>query len=458
MNERLLQTGNGEAPGSAEPAQQDSMLARLLPVASAIVSRLLVYILLMAAARLLTPDRFGVFAVLTTIAGVVNAIVSGGGDMWLNRFSRMPRLGGFAAPRLWPYYLIIVTFQVAVAILAAVAIAAFVDPLAAYRADIVLAVTAAAVAGTAEAVLAVIRASGLTGLFFKVRDLGAPILVLALLAIIRPDTESGIFAIVLSVWATVLAALVVFLFFNARILRPRAHLRLRALWRSLKHTVALVYGNLGSRLSIYIDVLALSSVVPLATVGEYRVAAQLAIGYAVTQHYMFLGLPWQLRHIGTRRNPGPGHGAVVWRQRTLIALAFVALLVLTFGGGVILQLFGSRFGSMLSVLQLLLVLRFSELLWGPQHEILVSNGRVLQDAHVNIAAVGIWVAAFAMTGTVASPIAAAVVAAVCTSLFAQGARRWLLNRVGLRPGSGHAFGPALPVTLALAVAIAALAP
>src|SRR3989304_4201186 len=139
MNERLMRRDAGPMAGHGESAARDSFPGRLLPVASALASRLLVSLLLMVAARLLTPDRFGIFAVLTTIAGVVNAVVSGGGDMWLNRFSRMPRPGAFAAPRLWPYYLIIVLFQLAVAVLAAVAIAAFVDPFAAYRTDIVLA-------------------------------------------------------------------------------------------------------------------------------------------------------------------------------------------------------------------------------------------------------------------------------------------------------------------------------
>ena len=60
---------------------------------------------LIAAARMLEPVEFGVFAVLTALVGVVNAVVSGGGDMWLNSFtgSSTRKLGH--APRISPAYL-----------------------------------------------------------------------------------------------------------------------------------------------------------------------------------------------------------------------------------------------------------------------------------------------------------------------------------------------------------------
>ena len=200
----------------------------------------------------------------------------------------------------------------------------------------------------------------------------------------------------------------------------------------------------------------MASLVPLSVVGEYRVAAQLAIGFTVAQHYTFLGLPWQMRQIGALRNPGLGHSTVIWRQRSLIGMALAALIVLSIGAKYILILFGWRFQSLVPVLQLLLLLRFSDLLWGPQHEILVSNGRALEDAHVNMAAIAVWLAAFSTVKLALAPIGAAIVAAGFASVFAQGARRWILTRAELRAGAGHAFGPALPIALVVLASIAAI--
>ena len=59
----------------------------VLAVLSAVWSRLGIYIVLVLAARNLPNDEFGVFAVLMAVAGIVNAMVSGGGDMWLSRFT-----------------------------------------------------------------------------------------------------------------------------------------------------------------------------------------------------------------------------------------------------------------------------------------------------------------------------------------------------------------------------------
>ena len=59
----------------------------LLAICSAVVSRLATFGALIAAARFLEPVEFGAFAVMTALSGIVNALVSGGGDMWLNSFT-----------------------------------------------------------------------------------------------------------------------------------------------------------------------------------------------------------------------------------------------------------------------------------------------------------------------------------------------------------------------------------
>ena len=78
-----------------------------LPVTSAVISRLSVFLVIIIAARLLTPNQFGLFATLSVIGGIVTALVSGGGDMWLNRFTAHMPAAFQPASSLWRVYLVI---------------------------------------------------------------------------------------------------------------------------------------------------------------------------------------------------------------------------------------------------------------------------------------------------------------------------------------------------------------
>ena len=102
--ERAVATFDDVYRGAVE-IDQPSRSQTMLAVFSAVVSRLAAFGALIAAARMLEPVEFGVFAVLTALVGVVNAVVSGGGDMWLNSFtgSSARKLGH--APRISPAYL-----------------------------------------------------------------------------------------------------------------------------------------------------------------------------------------------------------------------------------------------------------------------------------------------------------------------------------------------------------------
>ncbi|MGB8274590.1 MAG: oligosaccharide flippase family protein [Alphaproteobacteria bacterium] len=428
----------------------------LFPAASAVVSRLSGYLILIAAARLLHPESFGVFAVLAAVAAVANAFVSGGGDMWLNRLTWGARGPKGRAPYLWHFYITTVA-MLAVAVFAlSIVVAYSVRPLYPFRAEIVWALSWAAIAGIAEALLAVARAGGMTRMFFGVRDLAVPLSILGIVVVVRPDTPGGIFTIFAAVWLAALIVIGVALAARGRDLLPPVRWR-KSVWRKLvAHTAGLIYGNLGSRLSVYIDVLVLTWLISLADLGEYRIAAQIAVGFIVVQHFVFLGLPWQLRQIGTPRDPGAGHAAVIWRQRTLLSMSLLALVVLLLAATPLLALFGQRFTDVAPVFRILLVVRFCELLWGPQHEVLVSNGHILEDARSNVIALAAWVATFAIAYLYATPVAAVVTGNVAASLTAHAMRYEMIERVGLRHGAGHGFGPLLPVLLSLAMGVIAM--
>ncbi len=403
----------------------------LLPLFSAIVSRLSIYAVLLIAARLLTPDEFGIFAALVIVGSIVNAMVSGGGDMWLNRFVRKHAAGHGQAPEIWPVYLIICSTLAVLSVAAAGFAAVTIDALGAYGAVVFAAVLAYSVAGLAESLLAVVRSTGRVTLFFALRDIFAPLSFLALAAVLRPNRAQDLFVLYATIWGVALFGVLALLIVQRRDVLPRARIRKRQ-WRiAVRHSLGLMMSNLSSRLSANTDVLVLTVFVSLGQLGEYRVAAQFAIGFMVIQHFFFLGLPWQMRQAGTDEQRRLANAWVGARQRALVISSFLALFFFVAGADTLLWIFGERFVEATLILQLLLLARFAELLWGPQHEILISNGRIRADAEANIASIAAWLPAFGISYLVLAPELAAIVGVVVGSLVGQGHRFRCLRRDGL---------------------------
>ena len=446
----------------AEAARQP-----FLGLASAVVSRLSTFAALIAAARFLNPVDFGAFAVLTAIVGVINAFVSGGGDMWLNSFTASTSGKTQQAPRVSHYYLGIcaaiacLTFALlGIAILANRLGLFGLGPLEGYQAAIIVAVAGASAAGLLEAQLAILRAGSRVATFFWLRDMITPIILLALILLVRPSNALGM----MSVYAFV--SISVFLGVFGYVVRGRTFmpkmtfggkLNLSRWLRLIRHTGGLVYGNLGSRLSIYIDVLVLTYVVNLVQVGEYRAAAQFAVGFMVVQHFVFLGLPWQMRRTTQAGKPGPGYAWVLHQQRLLLLFSAIAVVALWLFAEPLLALLGPRFVSMAPLFQLFVLIRFVDLLWGPNHELLVSNGWTINDAHANVVSLAAWGMTFASFYTAGvPPLTAAVVATAVASLVAQVGRYAMLKRADLIPMMGHPFGPTLPIAGSIAIVIFAV--
>ena len=421
-------------------------------IASALVSRLALFAQVVLAARLLAPTEFGVFAVLLTVFGLLTAVISGG-DMWLNRFNWRSEAGARRAPRVWRPYLALSAIS-SVVVAGAGQLAGFLpEPVAGFAAPIAAMATAAAVAGFTEALLATTRASGWVGTFFTLRDVIAPLAILALMLAATDPDAADLFAIYAQVYAVVGGTVAALIALNAGTLLPPADLRVRLWRRFVTHSLGIAYGNLGSRLVTYADVFVLSALINIAEVGEYRVAAQIAVGFMVVQHFLFLGLPWQLRRIGRSHLPGPGQVRVLSQQRLLLVLAGVAAVVLVGGAEPILALFGPRFTTMADALRLLIVVRLAALLWGPLHEVLVSAGRAIDDAHANLIGLAAWLAGFWAAETALAPIAAAIIANACAVAAGQGARHLRLRARGLSPTLGHPGGVGVPMGLCLASAV-----
>ncbi|MGE4219983.1 MAG: glycosyltransferase [Alphaproteobacteria bacterium] len=447
------------APVSARPLQP------VLAVASAIVSRLSVFAVLILAARLLDAREFGAFAVTGVVMALVMALVSGGGDMWLNPFTQRGAGDRPRAPRIWGAYLAICA-TIAALVGGGMAVAVYLfgrsdsgiglGALEGYHAAAVLGVLGGVFAGLTETLLAIMRASGRVAAFFVVRDLTLPLATLGLFVWVQPPSAFD------AVLVQTVAAFGACLFVGLRVLGDRPSLplpgRLRgaARRRVIGHTLGLIYGNLGSRLSIYVDVLVLTYLLSLDDLGHYRAATQFAIGFMVVQHFVFLTLPWQMRRAGPGAVAVEALRRVQTRQRLLLALSALAAAILMLAADPIMRLLGPHFVDAAPIFQLYVLLRAVGLMWGPNHELLVSNGRAGWDAHANLVGVAAWLLAFAAAYLAgANPVAAAIAASATGAIAAQGMRYRLVGRAGLIPVTGHPFGWTLPALLAAGIGAAA---
>lgn len=387
--------------------KQASIPAAMVP---ALFSRIAAYLTLIVAARIMIPEEFGVFAALSVVGGIINALVSGGGDMWLNRFVTQKKVEKHHPPRLWPIYLSISLAVSTIAMFLALTATATIPALQEQAGAILIAVFAFAIAGLGESFLAMIRASGRTAIFFGVRDLLAPLGFLVLLVLFRPENAVGLFSAFAVVWGAILLALAGYVFTGARWTIENLWTRTSLLIPVFKHTLLLMLTNLASRAANYVDILILLFFVGLTDLGEYRVAAQFAIGFIVVQHFVFLNLPYQLRDISAGTDRLLVRQKLRDSQSVLIILAALALLIALLAAEWLLLLLGARFTDAVDIVRILFFIRFLELLWGPQHEVLVSNGLVRFDVGASVVGIVALVAAFALASLSLDPIYAAILA------------------------------------------------
>lgn len=400
-------------------------------IAPALLSRIAAYLTLIVAARVMIPDEFGVFAVLSVVGGIINAMVSGGGDMWLNRFVTRRNVTQGQPPQLWLTYFAISVVVAALAMMIAGLATATIPALAEQSDAVLIAVFAFSIAGIGEALLAMIRASGRTTIFFGVRDVAAPLGFLALLLLIRPADAVGLFAVFAAVWGIILVSLGTYVFARMHWMVERIWMRASMMVPVLKHTVLLMLTNLASRAANYVDILILLFFIGLTDLGEYRVAAQFAIGFIVVQHFVFLNLPYQLRDIGADTERSLIRQKLRDSQSVLIILAIVALLIALLAAEPLLLLLGARFADAVGIVQVLFLIRFLELLWGPQHEVLVSNGLIKFDVGASLVGIGVWAATFTLIQIWIEPIQAAILATAIGVHTAHALRAVALTRADI---------------------------
>lgn len=430
-------------------ALREGLRLPALSVTSALISRSSLYLVLILLARLLTPADFGAFALLTVLIGVIAAVASGGGDMWLNRFTWHSASKARRAPRVWRVYLLACLATASVTLAIALGGAAWTGN--EYALAAAIAFAAGTVLGLAEALLAILRASNMLPSFFLLRDIIGPLGYVALILMFQPRSLEIAFVIQLCVNAALFLCAGVAILINAGTLLPVVPSRRGTGRWVVRHTIGLVGGNLLSRLAMYADILVLGFFVSLADVGEYRVAAQVAIGFTIVQHFFFLGLPWQIRHLGLQHARGLGFAAVLDRQRLLLLLSLVGLAALWKLADPLLSILGDRFQNVGFIFQLLLALRFIELLWGPQHEILVSKGKLGHDVSSNLLSLAAWIGGFLVVQAWLPEMYAAVLANILASAVRHLYRHAVLMRLQLARPFGQPLGATLPLVLYVAL-------
>jgi hypothetical protein len=369
--------------------------------------------------------------------------------MWLNRFTRAELMLHRTLP-IWRAYMGAALRTALIAGLVVIGFGLlFFDPGPEHRMMVFYSALGGVLAGLAECLFGMVRASGRVNAFFALRDLIMPLGILALIALVRPHVSDHAMLIHIGVWAVGLATAAWLLQRGTGLFTTRAQGNGLLRRRIAGHHLALALSNLSSRLAAYCDILALAWYAPIVFVGEYRVAAQFAIGFWIVQHFMFLGLPWQVRRL-TRDDGKAGSAVVLGRQRLLLVLALGGLVALGLLAAPILSLFGERFVDSMHLFQLLLLLRFTDLLWGPQHELMVSNRLAREDAWANGLALVAWPTIFVACVATGNPIGAALSAGVASAIVSRLYRHSVIRRAGLDPHFGHPGGLYLPLGLGAA--------
>jgi len=363
-----------------------AVLEHLLSVTAAVVSRYSMLLVTIVNTQMMPSEEFGLFVILLLIANLITAFVSCGGDMWLNRFSRPRHLAKNHAPIVARLYLKISIALAGVVVLTALYLGFFNS--AAFNhagRGIAWCLAWAAMTGIIETILAVLRTTHVIQRFFIIRDFFMPIALIASIVFFKVNTVEKFFMIAFTIGAITLGLLSKLVFSRKHHYFPHTRWHGQLFQKVIiGHTIALILNNLLARLANGQDALLLARTESMVLVGQYRFVTHFAYAFNMIQHYVFLAFPWQLRKANANSTYFKETQGIKLRQLLLIISAFPALVLLIFIAKPLLTILGPEFPLMALPLSFCLIIRFSELLWGPQHEILISNKKVFWDTLANV--------------------------------------------------------------------------
>lgn len=422
------------------------LFQHFIAVLSAVSSKSSMLLITVINSYKLSPDEFGVFAVLMVMVGIINNLVGCGGDMWLNQFTLATHSRQGKAPDVSRFYAqisgVIGAGVLLVAFLYGTILYAWIFP--EHRVVITLALIFGVIGGVGEMLLAIIRTTNRVSRFFLIRDVMMPGLLIAMILGFHIDDVRDFFLAATILWLALLTSLLAMMMGRADLFFPQSVLKWQQVGAQVRrHTMGFIANNITSRLANSLDVFVLSSFLSIATVGQYRLAAQLANGFIVVQHFAFLALPW---HFHQNQTVGADGREIRVRQGLLLLTALPALLVLIWGAEFFLSFLGQDLSGMVAVFSALMILRFSDLLWGPQHQTLVANNLVFSDVVANACGLVAWGVGFFVGQLFLDMISAAVYAGIAASLVVQSVRYFMIKKNNLT--YHNVFGLWAPILVA----------
>lgn len=368
---------------------KSAVVEHLLSITAAVVSRYSMLLITIVNTQMMPTEEFGLFVILLLVANLITAFVSCGGDMWLNRFSRPRHLAKNHAPIVSRLYLKISIGLASVVLLMACYFGFFNNN--AFNnagSGIAWCLAWAAMMGIIETILAVLRTTHIIQRFFMIRDFCMPLSLITAIVFLKVNTVEQFFMIAFMIATITLGFLSKLVFARKEHYFPQkrwhGHLFQKVI---IGHTIALILNNLLARLANGQDALLLARTESMVLAGQYRFVTHFAYAFNMIQHYVFLVFPWQLRKANTANVYFKETRAIQLRQLLLIMSAFPALVLLICIAKPLLAMLGADFLPMVLPLCFCLIIRFSELLWGPQHEILISNKKVFWDTLANVIAI-----------------------------------------------------------------------
>ncbi|MES2607164.1 MAG: hypothetical protein V4544_00290 [Pseudomonadota bacterium] len=374
---------------------------------------------LLIANTFMHPTEFGRLSLFLILANVIAAVVSCGGDMWLNQFTRRSNATNNESSLFSRDYLIL-SLKISSLITSIAIVCVFI------ALDYSLALFTAVVLGLNEMGMAIIRSSNRVMKFFIVRDILFPGLLTASLFIIKPLSAAHYFTITIIVNTILFFITILYLIKYRHIYLRKSNLLQKT--NVLLYTSGLIVNNFVSRVNGAIDSLLLGHFLPLDLVGKFRLGTQVANGFMILQHYLCLAMPWQLF------NPKNKETLPIIKQNHMFLLGLTLLsMIIMFLLNPFLPLVLGSFTETLRVpLFIILLVRFLELLWGPQHELLISNGKIIEDTLAGITGLVAFVLSFLICHLLSITILYSITVGLCLSAHAsQIVRRYILTKANL---------------------------
>lgn len=366
----------------------ENIISYLFAVISAAFSRLSLLLIMIINGKVMPKDEFGLFSILLLASYFISGIVSGGGELWLNAFTKHEDIIHHRFPAVSRQY-IRISVGLAFFIFFITLAAPFVLTIQKVNIKAIqFAMIYGVIAGMNESIFAVLRSSNKVKSFFAIRDFLCPILLVIVSLSISEFTAFKFFMIATLVFGGLCATACYFLYAQRHKL-PQTKAPFQEL---IPYTLNLILNTLIFRIFTNIDIIVLAFFLPLSFVGYYRICAQIGVGFQIVQHFTFLTLPWQLSAHNSKASEGKNLRMIRQRQRLLLLSAACALIVgLIFSKQILILIAEKSVATSLIIpFQIVLITRFAEIAWGPLYAVLVSNKKSLHDMLLNSLSLVLW--------------------------------------------------------------------